>query len=45
VETRHFGFKFEHAHELLPGEWKIQIFYDNKVLVEQAFQVVLKEVK
>jgi Domain of unknown function (DUF3859) len=42
IEPRHFGFKLEQPHELLAGDWAIQVYYDNKLLVEQKFVLVLK---
>jgi hypothetical protein len=35
------GYTFEHAWELVPGKWTIQVVYDSKVLVEKSFDVVV----
>lgn len=35
------GYTFEHAWELVPGRWTIQVIYESKVWVEKSFNVVV----
>ncbi len=37
--ARFAGWHFEDEWELVPGEWRIEILYQNKVLVKQDFKV------
>jgi len=39
------GYGFDHAYELVPGKWSIALWYDNKRLVEQTFEVIEPEKK
>ena len=33
------GYGFDHAYELVPGEWKIELWYNNRKLLEKSFTV------
>lgn len=34
------GYEFEHAWELVPGTWILELWYGGRMLARQAFQVV-----
>jgi len=36
------AFEFAHQHELVPGEYRFYVFFENQKLLEQVFQVVLQ---
>lgn len=38
------AFEFAHQYELVPGEYRFYVFYENQKLVEQVFQVELWQV-
>jgi hypothetical protein len=38
--TRPFVFRFEHPYELVPGEWTLGVYYDDKRVAESTFNVI-----
>lgn len=38
-EKSYTGFEFEQEWNLVPGEWKIQLWYNGKMMTEKAFSV------
>jgi hypothetical protein len=38
-ETSYTGFEFEQEWNLVPGEWKIQLWYNDKMMAEKAFSI------
>lgn len=40
--THTMAFEFAQQHELVPGEYRFYVFYENQKLLEQVFQVVLQ---
>ncbi|MGY6588391.1 MAG: DUF3859 domain-containing protein [Wenzhouxiangella sp.] len=37
---RHLSYRFSEPHQLLPGEWTLQVLYFDEVVVSKTFQVV-----
>jgi Domain of unknown function (DUF3859) len=35
-----YGFTFDHAYEMVPGNWRIQVSYQGHVLAEKSFHVI-----
>jgi hypothetical protein len=40
-QESHFGYKFDHPWEMVPGPWTFQAWYGDKKLVEQNFMVFI----
>ena len=40
--THTMAFEFAHQYELVPGEYRFYVFFENQKLLEQVFQVVLQ---
>ena len=40
--THTMAFEFAQQYELVPGEYRFYVFYENQKLLEQVFQVVLQ---
>ena len=36
------AFEFAQQYELVPGEYRFYVFYENQKLLEQVFQIVLQ---
>jgi len=36
----HLSYRFSESHQLLPGEWTLQIIYFDRVLLSKTFQVI-----
>ena len=40
--THTMAFEFVEQYELVPGEYRFYVFFENQKLLEQVFQVVLQ---